>query len=165
MNTNNNAVMMQELIQRVNGDSKRMESISSGTQEKGQEVAKFSSLVPPIRDANLLSDVFPGENGFSSASVVPQQSTSLTKFHGGSPSVYQSNPPRPFHSPSRSFSMPGTSRTITYGQFNVTHVPPATLFSQHSTYPSGSLPPIQAGPTGPERYRVITNHSSHALPR
>ena len=168
MNSNNNAVTMQELIQRVNSTSKMMESVGS-TQENGQDVAKFSSrLAPPVQNSNLLRDVFSGENGFSGVSIAPaapQPSISFAEYHNGGTPVLRSTPPRPFHSPSRSFSMPATSRAITYGQFNVAHVPQASLFPPHSTYPNSSLAPLQTVPTAPERYRLMTNHSPHAIPR
>ena len=165
MNSNNNAVTVQNLIQPVNSSLTMLQSVGSN-QEKDQGIATFSNLVPVHVNEQTVPSI--GENGFprgAIASAAPLPSTTFAEFQNGSPPIFRSNPQRPFHSPSRSFSMPATSRAITYGQFNVAHVPQVSLFSAHPTYGSGARLQLQHGTTAPERYSLINSHSSHTMPR
>lgn len=166
MNSNNNAVKKEKVDPL--SDTKMLHPGGSVSQDKEQRMSTSIPVGPRpsgFNGVNLPANRF-GDDVFGSSPAavsVPLPSPSFAvEANTESPPLFHHTSPRPYQCPSRSLSMPASTRPVAFNQFNVRHHAQNPLMSYANNYPGApSLMPLAMQ----ERYRPPNNNSSYVAPR
>ena len=162
MNTNNNAVKKEKVD--TLSDRKMIHPGGSSNQGKEQRMPMSMPVGPNSVQSNFNGvhlqgsrfgdDVF--GNSPATASVPLASPSFAIESNTESPPLFRHTSPRPFQSPSRSLSMPATTRPLNFNQFNVRHPAQNPMLAYTNNYPGTQpLMPLHV----PERYRPPNNPS------